>query len=393
MPIVKLTQNFITNNLQCPEGKTRIEYCDDGTGMYAEVRATSQGQGTYYLRYKQNGTGKTCHQKIGRTSEISLTDARKKAMAFKAEIAQGSDPRGEEKAKQAAQTFSEFFEERLLPYLKQRKRSWEKDEGMFRLRLKEEFGHLRLDQITKHHAQSFHSKLKAGGLSAATCDHHVKLLRYALNIAVEWDMLEQNPLARVNLFNEDNKVQNSLGDAELQHLLTVLRTDENRPICQIALFLLSTGARLMEALSAEWKNIDLQNRMWRIPAATAKSKRVKSIPLNDAAIDVLNQLDTEGKFQHVFINVKTGKPFVNVHKVWERLRMDAGLPNLRLHDLRHAHATLLINAGRSLYEVQHILGHSDPKVTQRYAHLSTKSLQDASNCASLAINKAMQVPV
>lgn len=392
MPVLKLTQSFLANNLQCPEGKSRIEYCDDGTGMYVEVRATSQGQGTYYLRYKDR-SGKTCHQRLGRTTAISLDEARKKAKALQAEIAAGSDPRGEERARLAAQTFTEFFEDRLLPYLKQRKRSWEKDEGMFRLRLKEEFGHLRLDQITKHHAQSFHSKLKAGGLSGATCDHHVKLLRYALNIAVEWEMLDQNQLARVNLFNEDNKVQNSLGDVELQRLLTVLRTDENRPICQVALFLLSTGARLMEALSAEWKNVDLQNRMWRIPAATAKSKRVKSIPLNDAAIDILNQLETEDKFQHVFINVKTGKPFVNVHKVWERLRKDAGMPNLRLHDLRHAHATLLINAGRSLYEVQHILGHSDPKVTQRYAHLSTKSLQEASNCASVIINGAMRVPV
>lgn len=392
MPVLKLTPSFITNNLQCPEGKSRIEYCDDGTGMYVEVRATSQGQGTYYLRYKDRA-GKTCHQKIGKTSGVSLVEARKQANALKVSIAAGSDPRGEERAKQAAQTFTEFFEDRLMPYLKQRKRSWEKDEGMFRLRLKAEFGHLRLDQITKHHAQSFHSSLKADGLAGATCDHHVKLLRYALNIAVEWEMLDQNPLARVNLFNEDNKVQNSLGDVELQRLLTVLRTDENRPICQVALFLLSTGARLMEAISAEWKNIDLQNRMWRIPAATAKSKRVKSIPLNDAAISVLSQLETEGKFQHVFINVKTGKPFVNVHKVWERLRNDAGLPNLRLHDLRHAHATLLINAGRSLYEVQHILGHSDPKVTQRYAHLSTKSLQEASNCASIIINEAMRVPV
>jgi len=390
MPVVKLTQNFVTNNLQCPEGKSRIEYCDDGTGMYIEVRATSQGQGTYYLRYR-NKLNVTAHQKLGRTTGISLDEARKKAKALQAEIAQGSDPRGEEKAKQAAQTFAEFFEDRLLPYLKQRKRSWEKDEGMFRLRLKEEFGHLRLDQITKHHAQSFHSNLKAGGLSGATCDHHVKLLRYALNIAVEWDMLDQNPIARVRLFNEDNKVMNSLDDAQLQRLLTVLRTDENRPICQVALFLISTGARLMEALSAEWKNIDQQNRLWRIPAAAAKSKRVKSIPLNDAAISVLSQLETEGKFEHVFINIKTGKPFVNVHKVWERLREAAGMPNLRLHDLRHAHATLLINAGRTLYEVQHILGHSDPKVTQRYAHLSTKSLQEASNCASIIINEGMRV--
>jgi site-specific recombinase XerD len=48
----------------------------------------------------------------------------------------------------------------------------------------------------------------------------------------------------------------------------------------------------------------------------------------------------------------------------------------------------LVNGGRSLYEVQQILGHSDPKVTMRYAHLSTKALQDAANTASMIVKKS-----
>ena len=96
MPVVKLTETFVTNALLCPDGKSRIEYCDsDIPGLYIEVRATSPGQGTYYLRYK-NESNTTAHQKIGRTSEITLGEARKKAKTQKAEIALGSDPRGEE---------------------------------------------------------------------------------------------------------------------------------------------------------------------------------------------------------------------------------------------------------------------------------------------------------
>ena len=77
MPITKLNQKFINQDLKCPDDKTRIEYCDvDLPGLYIEVRATRPGQGTYYLRYK-DGTGKTCHQKIGRSTDIPLTDARK----------------------------------------------------------------------------------------------------------------------------------------------------------------------------------------------------------------------------------------------------------------------------------------------------------------------------
>ena len=80
-------------------------------------------------------------------------------------------------------------------------------------------------------------------------------------------------------------------------------------------------------------------------------------------------------------------------KVWSRLRSLAGLPHLRLHDLRHQYASFLVNSGRTLFEVQQILGHSDPKVAQRYSRLSSKSLQDAANTASVIIEGAMPVVV
>ena len=150
MPIIKLTQQYINHDLQCPDGKTRIEMCDkDLPGLYVEVRATSPGQGTYYLRYKDTNS-KTCHQKLGRTIETTLADVRKQAKTLKAEIALGADPRGEEKARKAIPTYAEFFTEHYLPYVKPRKRSWGKDEEMFRLRLNAVFGKQRLNQITRH---------------------------------------------------------------------------------------------------------------------------------------------------------------------------------------------------------------------------------------------------
>lgn len=77
-----------------------------------------------------------------------------------------------------------------------------------------------------------------------------------------------------------------------------------------------------------------------------------------------------------------------MNKVWGRLRVKAGLPHLRLHDLRHQFASFLVNAGHTIYEVQKILGHSDTKVTERYAHLSLGTLQAASNSASIAMKGA-----
>ncbi|NCC85432.1 MAG: site-specific integrase, partial [Clostridia bacterium] len=81
----------------------------------------------------------------------------------------------------------------------------------------------------------------------------------------------------------------------------------------------------------------------------------------------------------VFFNPKTKKPPVSIFYAWDTIRKRVGIPEVRLHDLRHSYASFLVNAGRSLYEVQKLLGHHDPKVTMRYAHLSPGALIDAAN--------------
>lgn len=227
------------------------------------------------------------------------------------------------------------------------------------------------------------------GLAAATANHHIKLIRRMLNLAIEWSIITgPNPASRIEMFAEDNQIERYMGEAELQRLLQVLRTDRRQAVCRIALFLLSTGARLNEALSAKWEHVDVEKRIWRVPATNSKSKRMRAIPLNDAAMAEINALNTKSEYEHLFINKRTKLPFVNIAKVWEDLRKQAGLPKLRLHDLRHQFASFLVNDGQSLYTVQQILGHSDPSVTQRYAHLSTAALQSAANSASKQIQAA-----
>ena len=318
MPIVTLTNHVIATGLTCPEGKARVELCDiELPGLYVLVSASAPGHGTYFLRYKDHSK-KTCHEKIGRTSEISLMDARKKAKSLKATIQLGADPRGEEKARKEVITFTEFFELHYLPYVTPRKRSWKRDEELFRLRIKGVLGSKRLNEITRQQIQTFHTALLAKGLGAS-CDHHVKLVRHAFNLAIEWDMLDKNPAAKVPLFNLDNKVEHYIDDAQLDKLLAVLRAEVSaRSVALIAMFLLSTGARLNEALQATWSQIDRQTRVWRIPASNSKSKRIRAVPLNDSAFDVLDQLETEGKFDNLFVNLQTGAPLTTVHKVWGR---------------------------------------------------------------------------
>lgn len=395
MPVFKLTQTMISQGIPLPDGVARLEACDhDLPGLYLELRAASPGKGTYYFRYK-NDSRKTCHQRIGDTSELTLADARKQAKQLKAEISGGADPKGSEKAKATVPKFSTFMETSYFDHIRSRKRSWASDESLYRNYLKADFGHLPLDQITRQQVQLMHTKLRTEKkLAPATADHGLKLMRQAINLAISWEMCTVNPAAKVPLYGVDNKVENYINDDQLQCLLTVLRDPGGpRSVCQIALFLLSTGARLNEALTARWADVDVANRVWRIPASVSKSGKVRAIPLNDSALEIIGQLSTMGEFEHLFVNRQTGKPYTTIMKVWSRLRAKAGLPFLRIHDLRHMYASFLVNSGRTLYEVQACLGHSDPKVTQRYAHLSTKSLQDAANSASIMIRGAMPVAV
>lgn len=84
---------------------------------------------------------------------------------------------------------------------------------------------------------------------------------------------------------------------------------------------------------------------------------------------------SQSEYPFVFTNLKTGQHYTHIAHTWQRLRKKAGLPHLRLHDLRHTYASMLVNAGESLYVVQQCLGHADGRVTQRYAHLAPQTLQ------------------
>jgi len=356
--------------------------------MYLEARATSPGIGTYYLRYKDAG-GTTRHLRLGTTETITLPEARLAATAKKAEIRLGSNPSLERQQQKQIPTFKQFVIEQYLPFKKSRNRSYATDVQRFNCRIfKAAFSDKRLDRITTKELIDFHSELReVHKLAPATADLHIKLLRHVFNIAIKFDVIEKNPAAKISLFNADNRVENIMDETQLQRLMLVLTTHPNRAACRIAMFLLSTGCRLNEALSAEWSQIDWAQKVFRVSATNSKSKRMRPVPLNESAMEILEQVKNDSP-QWVFYNADTGTHFKTLHKGFNDARKMAGIPWLRIHDLRHAYASLLVNSGRSLYEVQSLLGHSSPQVTMRYSHMNTKTLLEASEVASDRIRAA-----
>ena len=389
MAKLHLTQ-AIVDSLRCSPGKKHEEFCDlQVPALLVYVTCSPTYIPKYQVRGKKD-TGTNQLATLGTTREMTLNSARKLALQLKQEWTTKS------KAVSALvlvetkteMTWDSFIKEHFAPHCTAHIRSAKKYDQLQRLYVSPRFGSLPLGQITRKDVQGLHvDMLEKMKLSPASADHAIKFMRRALNLAVQWDYLEKNPLKNFELFMVDNQVENYLSDEQLQRLIGILRTDSNRTVCMILLFLISTGARANEAMTAIWKNISIEGRVWKVDAIRSKSKRTRSIPLNDSALWVLQQLDTQGKSEYLFPSPVSGKPFLAITRPWYRLRKLAGV-KVRIHDLRHGFASMLVSGGRSLYEVQQILGHSDPKVTMRYAHLNAKTLQEAANAGSVIVPRA-----
>lgn len=392
MATVLLTPEFILNGLTVPPGKPRIEYCDthpDARGLYIEVSASNPGQGIYRVRLKVDG--KSTHFVIGKTDGVTLQSARQQTVALKAQLAAGVNPKASvDKPKVEELTFAKFFDDHYYPYVTSRKRSHKRDKELA-VRVIKAMGDKKLSEINRLMLTNFHTALlEEEKLAPATCDLHLRFIKHALTLAVEWSMLEKNVASRFSMFNVDNRSNDFLSDAELQRFVQTVQASENKVIANLILFMLSSGMRMTEAMSIKWADLNMDNRTISIPARSAKSRRLKSIPMGEMAAEaILSQSAARGDSEYVWVNPKTGNRYVNINKPFDVLRKKAGVPTFKIHGLRRTFATTLANAGTSINVIQQLLTHASPVTTDRYIRVSSKTLHDATNGASSAIRAAM----
>ncbi|MFN3981192.1 MAG: tyrosine-type recombinase/integrase [Caldilinea sp.] len=389
MPTIVLTQAFLAQlEAVVPERGAVCFFDAELKGFLLEVRAS--GGATFYFRYR-NAAGKVCFERLGRVGEMALDEARARAHRLRELLRQGGDPRLEARKLAPPPTLADFVEQRYLPYAKTRKRSWETDETMLRNHLLPAFGQRRMDRLGRGEVVAFHQALRDQGYAPGTCNRMLVLLKFIYNCAIRWEVLPKgaNPCEGVEPFDDHGARERYLTQEEVQRLWAVLERNRNTQVARIIRLLLYTGCRKREILDARWEEIDFARRTLTIPAARCKSKKTHVVPLSDAALDLLRDIRAarQEDCPWVFVNPATGKPPVSIFYAWDSIRKQAGLPEVRLHDLRHSFASFLINAGRSLFEVQKLLGHYDPKVTMRYAHLSPQAMLEAVNVVGRAVQR------
>lgn len=386
MAQISLSQAFV-NTAVCPSDQTKQEITDKACkGLVLEVRQS--GGKTYYLRYT-NHRGKQRQYRIGNATVLTLSQARCKSKLALNQAALGQDPCEEKEQTKQVPTFADFIADQYMPYVKSYKRSWDTDMSLLKNHLLPRFGRKYLDEITRQDIVKMHAERKASGAAAGSANRLLIMMRYIFNLTLKWEVpgIKVNPCKGIPLMEENNKMERYLSVEEAQRLYAAVCKSENAMLKYIVPMLILTGARKREVLDAKWSDFDLSRRAWRIPIT--KSGRARHVPLSDGALTLLATMPRKSDCEWAFANPQTGKPYVSIFYAWNTARKSIGLSDVRMHDLRHSFASLLINSGRTLYEVQHILGHTQVKTTQRYAHLSQDTLLAAANSATTALGAAM----
>lgn len=359
------------------------EYSDTQT-VGLKLLVSKQGRKFFYLRYSINKRKRGI--KIGEYGAMSLPEARIRCNELKALVNKGIDPQEEKQQLSQIPNFAEFVSDHYLPYARANKRSVCDDESKFRIHLLPLFQNRRLDQITTQELQRYHDQLKTK-YCPATANRHLSLLHRMFKLAIHWGFLDKNPATGIRKHQENNERHRYLSDQEIFKFIEALKTEENTVATAAFELLLYTGVRRQEALDAKWEHVDLQKKVWFIPRS--KSGKLRHVILNSMAVELLaKQPRIEGN-PYIFPGKVKGQQLNNPQKAFNRVLKKAGITNFRIHDLRHTHASIAINNGASLYEVQHLLGHSQSKTTSRYAHLADETLRKVSDTVSSQIANAM----
>lgn len=204
----------------------------------------------------------------------------------------------------------------------------------------------------------------------ATVNRYISTLSHALTVAVtEWQWLEESPLRRVRRLREPRGRVRYLTDEERRRLLRACQASSNRALYPLVVLALATGARKMELLRLTWRDIDL--RRAQIALEQTKNRERRALPLTGLALEEVARLAKVRRLDTALLFPRAdGRQPIDIRYAWAQALQAAGIPDCRLHDLRHSCASYLAMSGASLVEIAAVLGHKTLQMVQRYAHLS-----------------------
>ncbi|PYF03832.1 site-specific recombinase XerD [Rhodopseudomonas faecalis] len=376
-------------------------------------RLMPSGKATWSFRYRPADGGPRRRIALGDYPTVGLAEARKRADRHRGNVADGADPQGARQAKREAPTLDAVIDRFLAEHVEPKKKA--STAALYRHYLKNLAGPVlgakKAHAISRAEMATLHRDL--GADRQATANRVLVTLSGVYTWAAKSGLVPEgvNPARGVERFREQGK-ERYLSTDELSRLGAVLRTAEtegltwpeddgkaaskhsrkaeNRrtvlPPHVVAAFrlLLFTGCRLREILNLRWSEVDFERGLLLLPdSKTGK----KAVVLNAPALEVLKGIPRLGSC--VVPGDDLEKPRADLKKPWDLIRHHAGLADVRLHDLRHTHASAGAGAGLGLPIVGKLLGHRSVTTTEKYAHLDADPLRRASNTIASTLAAAM----
>ena len=202
-----------------------------------------------------------------------------------------------------------------------------------------------------------------------TANSVIALLSAIYNFSIERGLVLENPVKGVKRFPE-NKRERFLSQHEFEALGKALESAETRGVNPYAIAIIRllelTGARRGEINNLLWDEVDFERAMLRLKDSKTGAKIVF---LPRQAAEIIASQPRIGDCAYVFPGSNGKAPYKGLPKVWRRIRFVAGLEDVRLHDLRHSHASVAAAQGIPLAVISRVLGHKRSSTTERYAHL------------------------
>lgn len=310
--------------------------------------------------------------------------------------------------------------EKLQPIRKAelKKTSFEKQKRLMKLYVLPLFGYKKLKDIKPFMIQSYYTELKEKGLSNGTISNIHRCFRVIFKHAVEWEIVHDDVMTKVKKPREEQMEMKTWNVQECNRFLEYLKRIDNKKYYIFFLLAIYTGMRRGELLALTWKDIDFINKRIFITKALTKTDEglavdspktkssYRSISISNFVIE---QLEIYHKYQKMIFfrfGMKIGEEsFVFCGKTpLSPLHLDAphqfmkihynraGVPRIRIHDLRHTHATLMLEAGEHPKIVQDRLGHSSVQMTlDKYSHVTQNMQQNAADNFENIINNQHKV--
>jgi integrase len=315
--------------------------------------------------------------------------ARREAHRLLGEIAGGNDPAASKLENRAAITVAMLAERFFVDHAEDRKKpsSIRMDRINLTKHILPALGRRSLSEIDRADVARFHSATRKTPGAANRC---LPLLSKMMNLSEAWGLRPDgsNPCRHIEKYPEHSRKRYLSAEelARLGEACSAFEIEGRLYFVALVRLLIFTGARLAEIQKARWEDIDLMSGTLKLSDSKTGAK---AIMLPAPALEILSTLPRVEGNPYV-IPGKEGSYLFNVWKPWHELRSIAGLPDVRMHDLRHSFASVGAASGMSLNIIGGLLGHSQAQTTMRYAHLANDPLKAAANQIAGSIAATMR---